>query len=111
MINLKHYASVILLCFIVYSIDAQKSETIKPEVHLMYAKKIGTTKPLKELVPRAVTDNQKKSLDKSKIRIPKNFIGRHPSRIQESEKVQTGPDKIRQWGINKSRRNMVEPKI
>ncbi|NNE15925.1 MAG: T9SS type A sorting domain-containing protein [Saprospiraceae bacterium] len=111
MINLKHYASVILLCFIVYSIDAQKSETIKPEVHLMYAKKIGTTKPLKELVPRAVTDNQKKSLDKSKIRIPKNFIGRHPSRIQESEKVQTGPDKIRQWGIYKSRQSLVEPKI
>jgi len=72
---------------------------------------MGKTAALKHLVPRSVTDSAKKSAGKKKIRPPRNFIGRHQSRVKNASRIHTGPDKLRQSAIQKSLNSIVEPLI
>ena len=111
MTNLVQRLSLFLFCSLSLTLGAQEVKTIKPEVHVTYAKKIGRTAALKYLVPRQVTDNAKKKADKGKIRPPRNFVGRFPSRVQNESMEHTGPDKLRQMNINKSMAVVNEPII
>ena len=103
--------TVLIFYCMAISLNAQEIETIKPIVQVTYAKKLGKTQALKYLIPRSVTDMQKKTADKKKIRPPRNFVGRHQSRIKDESKVHTGRDKIRQSSIQKKIGSIVEPLI
>jgi len=93
------------------TLKAQEIKTIKPEVQVTYAQKLGTTPALKYLVPREQTNKEKKVAIKNMTRPPKNFIGRHPSRVKDESKVHTGPDKLRQSSTRKSAASVVEPLV
>jgi len=111
MTNLVKKISLFLFCCLTLTLGAQEVKTIKAEVQVTYAKKLGRTAALKYLIPRKVTDKMKKKADKGKIRPPRNFEGRFPSRVQNESMEHTGPDKLRQTNINRSLAIVNEPLI
>lgn len=103
--------AVLIFCSMMLTVNAQEIETIKPNVQVTYAKKLGTTPALKYLIPRSVTDHAKKSAGKKMIRPPRNFVGRNKSKVVNPKMEHTGPDKLRQTSFSRSTSTVVEPLI
>lgn len=80
------------------------------KVELTYAQKRGTTKPLRDLVPRLQSSKDKKQLAKRDREIPRNFIGRRTHEIK-SPHIQHQVDPVRQKHIFKSEGSLIEPLV
>lgn len=72
------------------------SKVIETKVKTTYAEHIGTTLPLRDLLPTLPTDPAKRNWAKSLRRAPKNFIGRGKNTVTRPELVFQGPDPVRQ---------------
>ena len=90
----KFYLSILILC-LGLSIQAQQSplEYLVKETKIQ---KLGQTKAISELAPKASTSRAKKDALKKNKKAPENFIGRGASKVTRPELEHQGPDPIRQ---------------
>lgn len=85
-----------------------QSIPIDTKVETTYAVKIGTTKPVSELLNMPPLSEEKKALNKAKKVIP-NFIGRGYRPEKSEGALPNGPDKLWQKNIQKEGGTVVVP--
>ena len=106
--------SILLLVFITCSLvfaQAQKSERLETHTEVTYAKKLGTTKAIRDMIPKDVSKKIKKDLAKKERYIPKNTTRRQINRVVRPEIEHTGEDQIRQKGFTKGIATTVIPSV
>jgi len=91
---MKYYLSIFFLC-LGLTIQAQKAP-LEYSVKETKIKKLGKTKAIRELAPKASTSRAKKDALKKNKKAPENFIGRGVSKVTRPELEHQGPDPIRQ---------------
>lgn len=93
-ITTKLYLSILLLC-LGLSVQAQKAP-LEYSVKETKIQRLGQTKAITELAPKASTSRAKKDAMKKNKKAPENFIGRGVSKVTRPELEHQGPDPIRQ---------------
>ncbi|MEO0777189.1 MAG: hypothetical protein AAF146_11530, partial [Bacteroidota bacterium] len=72
------------------------SRQIEVEVQVTYAEYLGTTPPLRHLLPLPATTPEKKRQAKLSKKAPKNFIGRGRNTVARPDLAHQGPDPVLQ---------------
>ncbi len=84
----KHILSFICICSlfcIVANGQSTTSEVTPANAQVTYAEFLGTTPPMRDIIPLQPTDNDKRSLSKKNRKAPKNFIGRGKNTVLRPE--------------------------
>jgi hypothetical protein len=82
--------------------DAQKVKTIDVDVQVTYAKHLGTTPPVRELVPTRVIDPEKKKKVKMDKEAPLNAAGRNKRPVPNPNALPQGPDPVWQKSFSRT---------
>jgi hypothetical protein len=99
MINRTAPFILVFILLLVLPVVGQKSSH-QFEVRLTHARKVGVTKPIRDLVPMKSTDQQKlRDYKKNKPRTVHNFIGRKDSKEHVYQGLPKGEDPLRQSGM------------
>ncbi|HFC00494.1 MAG TPA: T9SS type A sorting domain-containing protein [Phaeodactylibacter sp.] len=117
--NLKSFLTILLALFCWIGINAQtkfKSTSVTKKVEdakvqVSYAKFIGKTKKLRDLIPLRPMSKEKKAAYKKNRKKPVNFIGRKKTIPVNPSAISPDPDPIRQteMDLNKTPAFVVEP--
>ncbi|MEN0003945.1 MAG: T9SS type A sorting domain-containing protein [Bacteroidota bacterium] len=89
-------------------LHAQQTQVIDVDVQVTYATHLGTTKPIRELVPMGVTDPDKKKNWKKMRQRPTNFIGRGKGSKPIPNALPQGPDPLWQKSFLRNPENRLE---
>lgn len=81
--------------------QAQNTVTVhNANAEVTYAKKLGTTPPIRQLIPMAPMSEEKRLERKKNRKVPANFIGKRGQYVSENPNaLPGGPDPIRQEAI------------
>ena len=105
----KLYFSIITIGLLLCGINASAQKNKELTVEVTYAKKLGTTSAIRDLVPVNISNPEKRKRVKAKYKVPKNFIGRFPSREIEGLEHLPGQESVRQKTFDKGFSTTVEP--
>jgi len=105
--KLKIAGIVSLLCLC--NLLSGQVQQLDTKAEKTYAVKLGTTLPIKDVAPMTGPNQKKIKHQKSEYKVPKNFMGRFPSRKIEGKDHLPGNDLIRQKYLNKNSSPVVEP--
>ncbi len=86
-------------------------KNLHAKVQTTHAKKLGTTPPIKKLVPVQTSDKLKKKLAKKNKQAPKDFKNRGRNKIVKPELEHQGVDLIRQSEFNPQFSTSVVPSV
>ncbi len=89
----------------------QVKKNLQPKVQVTYAKKLGTTAPLKELVPVRTSNALKEKLGKKNKQAPKDFKNRSRNKVVRPALEHQGIDVIRQKEFNPQFSTTVIPSV
>ncbi len=85
------------------------TKTVDIEVQETFAKHLGTTPALSQLIPIPPTDQETRKQMKLFKKAPENFKGSKQNKLRYPERQHIGPDPIRQSAINTQQSTNVEP--
>ncbi|MBR9919998.1 MAG: T9SS type A sorting domain-containing protein [Bacteroidetes bacterium] len=103
-----------LCCFIgLNQAVAQSVTTVEEdiEVSTTYAQYLGTTQPIRDLVPMPLTDHTKKEIAEGNKEAPNNFAGRGKYESNNPLAKPLGPDPTRQTSVSPDKMFEVEPLV
>lgn len=91
-------------CFVlgVKPLLSQSPKTIETDVQITYAEHLGTTPPIRELVPAKFTSDEKRKILKDNRKMPPNFIGRGKRGEPKPGALPMGPDRLWQKSFNRT---------
>ena len=92
--------AAIVLCCASIPLFSQDINIQKADVETTYAVKQGRTKAVRDIISKPATPKDKRSFAKKDRMIPKNFVGRYPSREIKNNKTYSGVDPIRQSEVS-----------
>ncbi len=104
-ITQKYILGILVMC-LGLNIQAQKN-TPEYSVKATKIQKLGQTRAISELAPKASTSREKKEAMKKNKKAPENFIGRGKSKVTRPELEHQGPDPVRQSEMGN--RSAAEP--
>ncbi len=87
------------------------SRTIEAKVQVTYAEYLGTTPPLRHLLPIPATTPEKRRQAKLSKKAPKNFIGRGKNEIARPDLAHQGLDPVLQSSLGASDTVIVSPLV
>lgn len=94
------------------SLNAQSTtELVEVDVQVTYANHIGTTPPIRHLIPLPETDAEKRKKAKSNRKPPQNFIGRGKHAPYNPNALPQGTDPVRQYSSYRNNSIAVEPLV
>lgn len=92
-------------------LSAQNITTVTPDVEVTYAQRIGHTLPIRQLVPMAPADPEKRKRFKLNKEVPNNFAGRGKYVSSNPDALPQGPDAVWQRTVRNNNSLEVEPLV
>lgn len=106
------FSLMVLLCCQFFSANAQQPQQTEITVQVTQAQKLGTTLPLRHLVPRQPIDPEKRKALKKNKQVPPNFYRTdRKERILNPDALPKGADAARQLDYNHNTGLVVEPLV